>query len=126
MASGWRTWNGEQVNRVVKEACRKACDKAGHVVLTASKEEVPLDESPLMRTGIVLMKWQGSNPVAVICFGGGAGTGFPRLPYAIKWHENDANFQHGRKKNYLRDPYNRLGSSSLKNALQEELRAALT
>ncbi len=123
--SGWRFWNGEQVTALVKQACEKAVDKTAHVVLTASKEEVPLDESPLMRSGIVLMKWRGSNPVAVICYGGGAGTGFPKLPYAVKWHENDANFQHGRKKNYLRDPYNRLASSTLRNALMEELRAVL-
>jgi hypothetical protein len=125
MSNGWRRWDGDQINRVVKEACRKACEKAANVVLPATKQEVPLDEGFLLRTGIVLMRWKGSNPVAVISYGGGSGTGFPRLPYAIRWHENDANFQHGRKKKYLKDPFNRLGPNALQNCLIEELRAVL-
>jgi len=39
--------------------------------------------------------------------GGGNGTGFQKVPYAIKWHEEEANFQKGRKNNYVRDPVKR-------------------
>ena len=57
------------------------------------------------------------EPAGVICFGGGLGTGHPIVPYAIRWHENSANFQKGRKRFYLKDPYNRLAGPTLKNAL---------
>lgn len=125
MANDWVNWRGNQVTEALKQACERGVEKAGYIVLTASKQEVPLDEGFLIRTGIVLKKWRGSNPIAVISYGGGSGTGFPKLPYAIRWHEIDANFQHGRKKKYLKDPYDRLGANALKNCLIEELRTVL-
>ena len=37
---------------------------------------------------------------------GSQGTVSYDTPYAVRWHENDANFQRGRKKKYLEDPLN--------------------
>ena len=119
---GWSTWNGDQLIELTNRAACEAVKKTGNVVLTVAKQEVPLDESPLMRSGIVIMA--GNNiPACCITFGGGAGTGYPIIPYALRWHENQArHFQHGRKRFYLRDPFNRLARNTLERALEQECR----
>lgn len=116
----WRRWNGYRIMSQVEEAAIKAVDKTGHVILTAAKQEVPLDEGFLLRSGIVIIR-HDNVPIAIISFGGGPGTGHPEIPYAIKWHEQQANFQHGRKWKYLKDPFNRLASKTLIQALKDEM-----
>jgi hypothetical protein len=121
---GWRNWKGQELKAQVLLATRAAVRDTCHVVLEAAKQEVPHDEGTLMRSGMVLMAPDGS-PEGVVCFGGGQGTGHPIVPYAIRWHENSANFQKGRKRFYLRDPLNRLGKSTLEKALGARLRGVL-
>jgi len=118
----WTNWRGDELLSLVNGALRKAAEKTGNVVLQVSKGEVPLDESPLMRSGIVIMA--ASNvPACCITYGGGAGTGFPVIPYAVKWHEKQArHFQHGRKRFYLRDPFVRLSKVTFQSSILTETR----
>ena len=118
---GWTRWNGAQAQSLAQAAQFAAVEKTGYVVLTASQEEVPLDEGELERSGMVLL--HSSRPEAAVVYGGGEGTGQRKLPYAIRWHEEDADFQHGRKKAYLRDPFNKLAKKTLDKAMKEEVRA---
>lgn len=117
-------WNTQPATRIAAKAAREAVRKACYVVLEEAKQQVPLDEGTLMRSGMVLMAPDGS-PEGLICFGGGQGTGHPVIPYARRWHENSANFQHGRKSHYLEDPFNILATPTLKKALIQELGKAL-
>lgn len=118
---GWASWNGERIKAIVEDSALKAVEKTAHVVLSASQLQVPLDEGALMRSGIVIIKHE-DVPIAVICYGGGSGTGHPKIPYALRWHENQANFQHGRKWKYLKDPFNQLAKTALMNFLKEQLK----
>lgn len=121
----WTSWNGPRITRNVLEACTRAVDKTGHVILTASQSQVPIDEKTLLGSGIVILKNESGVPIAIVSYGGGAGTGHPKVPYAIRWHEEQANFQHGRKWKYLKDPYNRLAGPALLRNLEQELRGVL-
>jgi len=117
---GWKNWRGEELKIMVSGAAREAVHKTCEIILEAAQQEVPLDENTLMTSGIVLMAPDRSAE-GLITFGGGVGTGHSIVPYAVRWHENSANFQHGRKRFYLKDPVNRLGASTLRNALEQEL-----
>ncbi len=117
----WTSWLGDVLKELVNNASVSAVNKTGEVVLGAARNEVPLDEGPLLHSGIVIMA-KANVPACCITFGGGPGTGYPVIPYAIKWHEHTANFQHGRKAFYLRDPFNRLAKSSLESFMKEEMR----
>jgi hypothetical protein len=117
---GWENWRGPELMASVSGGLREAVRKTCHVVLEAADQEVPHDEGTLMRSGIVLMAPDGS-PEGCISFGGGEGTGHPVIPYAVRWHENNANFQKGRKRFYLKDPMNRLCASTLQKAIADEL-----
>lgn len=116
----WTRWNGRNIDNLIEGACIRAVDKTGHVILTAAKQQVPLDEGFLLRSGIVIIKYD-NVPIGIVSFGGGPGTGHPKIPYAIRWHETQANFQHGRKWKYLKDPFNRLASGTLMQALKNEI-----
>ena len=118
--AGWKNWRGEQLNSMVLAASREAVHKTCEIILEAAQQEVPHDEGTLMRSGLVLMAPDGSAE-GLITFGGGTGTGHPIVPYAVRWHENSANFQKGRKRFYLKDPVNRLGAKILQQALAQEL-----
>lgn len=117
---GWKNWKGPSLLQAVNNAGREAVRKTAYIILEASMQQVPHDEGTLMRSGIVLMAPDGS-PEGLVCFGGGSGTGHPIIPYAVRWHENQANFQKGRKRFYLKDPVNKLGPSTLNKAIQTEL-----
>lgn len=116
----WENWRGDELVDLVNNGAIRAIKKTGEVILESAKREVPHDEGTLERTGIVIMA-TGNIPACVITFGGGIGTGFPIIPYAIRWHEEQANFQHGRKRFYLRDPLVRLAKSTLEAALLQEV-----
>lgn len=116
----WKNWRGNELVQLVNKASIDAIKIAAEVVLQAAKQEVPLDERTLQDSGTIVMA-DGNIPALVICFGGGAGTGYPVVPYAIRWHEKSANFQHGRKRFYLRDPLNRLIENALKKAIKQEM-----
>jgi hypothetical protein len=121
---GWNNWRGDELVRLVNKASINAIKIAAEVVLQAAKQEVPLDERTLQDSGTIVMA-DGNIPALVICFGGGSGTGYPVVPYAIRWHEKNANFQHGRKRFYLRDPLNRLIENALKKAMKQEMERIL-
>jgi hypothetical protein len=120
----WENWRGDLLINLVNQAAINGVKKTGEVILEEAKKEVPLDEGILQHTGIVIMA-SGNIPACVVSFGGGNGTGFPIVPYAIRWHEEQANFQHGRKRFYLRDPFNRLVQSTLQTALMQEMGVVL-
>lgn len=123
--SVWQNWRGEEVIQAVQEAVLMAQNDTGEIILGAAKQEVPLDEGILERSGTIVRVLDGGETVIVVSFGGGAGTGFPVVPYAIKWHETQANFQHGRKWKYVRDPFNRLVVNTYENTLRRRLGAVL-
>lgn len=122
---GWSSWNGDNVIRSVEEAVLKAKIDTGELVIGVAKNQVPLNESTLMKTGKIFIKEDRGEKIVIASFGGGAGTGFPRVPYAIRWHENNANFQHGRKRFYLKDPLYQIGANAYKEFLQRRLREVL-
>lgn len=117
---GWRNWRGDQLIRLINRGAVNAVEDTGNIIIEASKREVPLDEGILRNTGIVIMA-PGNIPAGCVTFGGGSGTGFPIIPYALRWHQVSANFQHGRKRFYLRDPFNRLAKSTLQARLLANL-----
>lgn len=114
----WTKWYGDRLERQTEKAMSEALVKAGEATLGISNQQVPLDEGTLQESGIVKVNPNNRLDV-VISYGGGPGTGFPRIPYAKKWHETPANFQHGRKHNYLRDPVNTFTPGALKKEMQK-------
>lgn len=110
----WRNWNGDNIVNQFESNLKNSINKTLETIFTESKGEVPLDEGVLSGSGRVVMAKKGGS----VSFGGGSGTGHPLVPYAIRWHENPANFQHGRKRFYLRDPFNRLAINELMNNLR--------
>ncbi len=114
----WKNWRGEQLVELISEGMGRAATEAAEDVLTESKKEVPLDENTLMTSGDVKPAPRGL-PVAIIHYGGGPGTGHPKVPYAKRWHENSANFQRGRKSRYLADPFNRYAGPFLDKAISK-------
>lgn len=117
----WKKWRGNALNRLTEQATSKAINRAAEATLEVALNEVPLDEGTLSESGIVLQNPTNSTEYAV-SFGGGGKTGFAVVPYAVKWHETPANFQNGRKHNYLRDPIKTFAPGAVKSELQKELR----
>lgn len=103
--AAWRTWNGNKVLQAIDNAHAKSLKMASDEVMRHAKNEVPFDAGELAKTGVVIQN--PANQLEFnISFGGGPGTGFAELPYAIRHHEIESDFQQGRKKNYLKDPFN--------------------
>lgn len=115
---GWKQWRGDRLKRRTHTNIAAAMFRAGQAILGVANQQVPLDEGTLQSTGIVKVDPSNDHRV-IISYGGGAGTGFARVPYAIKWHETEANFQHGRKSNYLRDPVQQDGPGMIKKELKK-------
>lgn len=123
--AGWTSWHGKLLQNHIRAGGREAVRKTAHVVLEAAKQQVPHDEGTLQRSGQVVMA-PGNQVGAAVTFGGGAGTGHPVVPYAVRWHENNANFQKGRKMRYLADPFNQLGPNAFLKAIQNEIGSRLS
>ena len=87
--------NKPLIERVVKAGSRKALWSALDYLAAQSKEQVPLDQGTLKFSCAVDVNADGTE-----------GTVSYDTPYAVRWHEHDANFQRGRKKKYLEDPLN--------------------
>lgn len=112
----WRSFNREAAQSVMREATHRGFRYAADAILEVAKSEVPHDEGTLMNSGTVV---DGPEPMSVIIsFGGGAGTGHPRVPYAVRWHENSANFQKGRKNRYLADPLYERGPEAVRRGVR--------
>lgn len=118
--AGWKNWRGPEVKKIVNDGTRRAVLMTGEIVLAAGKQEAPHREGTLERSGTVKMA-PGRKPEGCVSFGGGKGTGHPKVPYARRWHENSANFQKGRKRFYLRDPFNRLAKITLERLTKQEV-----
>jgi len=111
------SWDVNKVMRAVEDAKTKAAKISLNIVGEAASQEVPLDEGTLKESLFIDV----INGVGVISFGGGTGTGDPVVPYAIRHHEVPANFQRGRKSQFLRDPFNRLAQKSYEKALENSI-----
>ena len=123
--AGWINWRGEILIHKTDIATSESVHDTAERLLEKMKQEVPLDEGTLMESGTITSK---PNPYpeveACISFGGGKGTGKPIVPYAKRWHENSANFQRGRKKRYVADPFNQFADTDLKRSLGKNLKEA--
>lgn len=108
----WKMWRGSELMRLIDQGARTGVYMTIEEVIGESKSQVPLDEGTLRDTGVAVMDPSG-KPAGCATFGGGPGTGHPVVPYAIRWHEQNANFQHGRKRFYLRDPLNKIVKKKL-------------
>jgi hypothetical protein len=114
----WRNWQGKQVEQAIIGAQSRSIKQGLDEVLRHSRAEVPFDTGRLSQSGGVFQ--DANNPLIFsISFGGGPGTGFAQVPYAVRWHETEANFQQGRKKNYLRDPLNQQFERAYKAAIRQ-------
>jgi hypothetical protein len=112
----WKDWKGVQAEKMFVDYSNKVVDQALQAVGTLSDQQVPHDEGTLSISRTVKVE----DGVGKIGYGGGPGTGHPIVPYAIKWHEESANFQKGRKHNYLRDPFNQNFARLLRDAVIKE------
>ncbi len=116
----WKRWRGDILKRLTEQSASKAVNRASEATLEVALNQVPLDEGTLSESGIVRKNPSDLLEYAV-SFGGGGNTGFPKVPYAVKWHETPANFQHGRKHNYLRDPIKTFAPGAVNKELKKEL-----
>ena len=79
--------------KAVRKGGEKGVRDCANLLLEESRKQVPLDTGALSRSGEVDSE-------------GLTATVFYDTPYAVRWHEEHANFQHGRKNKYLEDPCN--------------------
>lgn len=115
---GWKSFHGARLIQRTEDAIAEGVMNATESIGMISDQQVPHDEGTLQ--GSKFIKANPKNKLEVaISYGGGSGTGMPVVPYAFKWHEQDANFQKGRKRNYLRDPVFIQGGSILRQKLNE-------
>lgn len=124
--NGWSEWKADLITKLFEKEIYDSIEETCHVVLSASKNQVPLKDSFLLKSGIVKIINQNNKVIGIISYGGGPGTGRPDVPYAIRWHETQANFQHGRKWHYLSDPLRQLGPRTLESFLREKMRRILS
>lgn len=102
----------------MKDKISQASIDTANAVKAEANQQVPHDEGTLQQTVTVMAN--PTNKLEVkIGYGGGGMSGFPIVPYAVKWHENPANFQKGRKHNYLRDPLNMIAPAKYRINLKK-------
>lgn len=87
------TWNDSKAKRALAQSTPPGLYAAGQVVARDSGQQVPIDTGALLRSQAVTV---GDQSVTISY----------DTPYAIRWHEENANFQRGRKRKYLEDPIN--------------------
>lgn len=93
MSSFEVVWDDSEVVAIVRGRGAEGVRAWGHLVLDEARKQVPYDTGALSRSGMV----DSEGLQATVSFD---------TPYAVRWHENNANFQHGRKMKYLEDPCN--------------------
>lgn len=89
------TFDADKVKGQVKTCGRASTWAALDYLLSESRKQVPLDQGTLLMSGYVDVNDDGTEGVI----------GYD-TPYAVRWHEEHANFQRGRKNKYLEDPAN--------------------
>ena len=118
---GWTRFRGQELIQRTESAMATGLMNAVEAIGAISDQQVPHDEGVLQGSKTIKANPRDKLDVA-ISYGGGSGTGHPRVPYAVKWHETPANFQKGRKSNYLRDPVFQQGPAILRRHLTEQAR----
>lgn len=113
----WQRWNGDQIVNNTEEATMKALEEAAYATGDISLQQVPHDTGVLSKSLTILKYGDG----VVIGYGGGGQSGLPEVPYAERHHEVPANFQKGRKHNYLRDPVRKDGPRLVDKAMTKHL-----
>lgn len=90
------TWNGAAAERKMRLGAMLGLAQWAELLLQRSREEIPLDEATLERSGVA-----STDPEIL-----SAAVSFD-TPYAVEQHEN-MTFAHapGRKAKYLEDPWN--------------------
>ena len=117
----WRNKRFRELKKRVRQKTERGLFNAAQSIKSEVLQEVPHDEGILSSTVDVFVNPNNKMEV-VISAGGGNGSGMPAVPYAIRWHENPANFQKGRKHNYVRDPVKRAKSDQrVLRAIAKEL-----
>lgn len=117
---GWVRYHGKALKKLTDRQVEQALVETASATKGEVLKQVPLDEGTLQDT--VMWKVNPNNRKEVaISAGGGFGTPFTEVPYALKWHEQPANFQHSRKHNYIRDPVNNFTPRALKKVLTKKL-----
>ena len=119
----WVNWNGKTVKNLINKGARKASHGAAKQIGALADQQVPHDEGWLQ--GSKTIRTYPDKPITQIGYGGGGNSGYPLVPYALKWHEVEANFQKGRKSQYLADPAKAEGLKALERHLQSEFRKIL-
>jgi len=84
-----------KIKSITQNCSRKGTWSALDYLAARSKEQVPIDTGALKASCVVDVNADGSQ-----------GTVSYDTPYAVRWHEEQANFQRGRKNKYLEDPLN--------------------
>lgn len=120
----WTFFRGAELLARVDFACDKGTEDASQAIKGQVLQEVPHDEGFLSES-VIIVDDPTDSKRKLLTAGGGSGTGFPKVPYAYKWHENRANFQKGRKSKYVYDPLFQVGPKALINGLLQRLRGAL-
>lgn len=117
--SGWKNWKGKKITAETEQAFSEGLLEGMTAVGEISDSQVPHDTGHLSETKTILV--DPNNHLHVqLGYGGGGQSRFPEVPYAIRWHENRANFQKGRKANYVRDPIRQHGAKKIKAALNKK------
>ena len=96
-------------NAMMRRNGEKGVRDCANLLLEESRKQVPLDTGALSRSGAV----DSEGLTATVSYD---------TPYAVRWHETNANFQHGRKMKYLEDPCN---DPALKARMLEHLQVDL-
>lgn len=120
---GWSWFRGAELIERTRSNTVKGLRRAAERIGQESDQQVPLDEGTLMRSKHI--KEFPREEAVVISYGGGSGTPHPVIPYAVKWHEESADFQHNRKHNYLRDPAKKVGPKAVNQELRKAMLEAL-
>lgn len=99
-------WNGELAEEKARKAAMEGLTTGAEVILTESKDQVPLDWGDLERSGNITTF---ERELAVyISYD---------TPYARRQHEDlSLNHPNGRKAKYLEDPFKKLQKKVLKLA----------
>lgn len=122
---GWVLWRGAEAKREAWRAARESLFVVGREIMDQADTEVPFRDGPLRASGKVTRS-RSQEPRVRLSFGGRG------VPYAVRWHEGKAKrghrrprFRGGRKKHYLRDPFNRTAPVRLPNVLRMLFRRRL-
>ncbi|MEG1515153.1 MAG: hypothetical protein RSD95_09740 [Clostridia bacterium] len=92
-ASARMKWDGRLARAIVRAGGENGVRQAAQFLGAESQKQVPLDTGALLRS----MAVDSSGLEATVSYD---------TPYAVRWHEQRADFQRGRKNKYLEDPAN--------------------